>query len=294
VHQRFRVAGRSGELAEGAARLLAALPAPPVARTGIEVLGALRVTRDGVAVDAPELRRLRVRQLLGALVLRPALTREQVFGLLWPDLDAAGAARNLRVTLTHLRRLLEPDRSGGEASFHLRTEGDMIRLVRSAWLAVDLWTFESLDGEVRAARAAGDLERAKDLLEAGVALWRGDPLPDLVDTDLNIEADRMRAHYVRNVLSLGELRLVSGAAADAAHLAARALAEAPFDERGHRLALAAALKGRDPARIAATRRDALAALGQLGAPPEAATELLLRQALPPTAGRGQRGAAVSS
>src|SRR6202035_5439461 len=98
-----------GPLAAGSAQLLAALPAPPAHRTRIEVLGPLRLTRDGMPVDAPELRRARVRQLLSVLVLRPVLTRDQAIELLWPGLDPAKVARNLRVTLTHLRRLLEPD-----------------------------------------------------------------------------------------------------------------------------------------------------------------------------------------
>jgi hypothetical protein len=201
------------------------------------------------------------------------------------------------VTLTHLRRLLEPDRSGGDASFHLRTDADTVQLVRSSWLSVDLWNFDLLDRQVSQARAEGDIERAKELLGAAVALWRGEPLPDLlalVDSNVRIEIDRIRAHYVRNLLELGELRLVSGETAGAAHLADRALAIEPFDARGHRLALAAALKGRDPARIAAVRHGVLAALRQLRAAPDSATELLLSQTLPPTSSRGQRITAISS
>ena len=38
--------------------------APPAHRTQIAVIGPMRLTRDGVPVDAPELRRARVRQLL--------------------------------------------------------------------------------------------------------------------------------------------------------------------------------------------------------------------------------------
>ncbi|RKT66966.1 hypothetical protein DFJ66_0132 [Saccharothrix variisporea] len=155
VHRESRGVVADRVAREGAGRLLAVVPAPPVVRTGVEVLGALRVTRDGEVVEAPELRRLRVRQLLGALVLRPVLTREQVFALCWPDLDVGDAARNLRVTLTYLRRVLEPDRARGAAGFHLRAEGDTLRLVRSPWLEVDLWAFEAVEEQVRAARAAG-------------------------------------------------------------------------------------------------------------------------------------------
>lgn len=192
----------------------------------------------------------------------------------------------MRVTLTHLRRLLEPDRSGGEASFHLRADGDTIRLVRSESLSVDLWTFDVLDTRADRARADGDIDRAAELLSEAVALWRGDPLPDLRDLadpdDVAVEVDRVRARHVRDLLVLGELRLVAGAAAEAARLAARALSVEPYDPRGHRLALAAALRCGDPASIAAARRRVLTSLRQLGAAPDPATAILLRQALPPT------------
>ncbi len=285
VHQWLRRYGRSAErpLATGAARLLGALPAPPAHRTGVEVVGAMRVTRDGVPVDAPELRRTRVRQLLAALVLRPVLAREQAIALLWPDLDPADAGRNLRVTLTHLRRLLEPDRAAGDASFHLRTDGETIRLTRSAWLEVDLWTFDGLADPVTAARADGDIDRAAELLATAVSLWRDEPLPDLralADAEVSIEIDRIRARHVRNLLELGELRLVAGEPAESARLAVQALAIEPYDARGHRLALAAAIKGRDPARIEAVRATVVDALRQLGAAPDPATELLLGQVRP--------------
>ncbi|WP_309114262.1 BTAD domain-containing putative transcriptional regulator [Saccharothrix sp.] len=293
VHRSLRSAPPRG----GAARLLAAVPPPPVTRTRVDVLGAMRVTRDGAPVDPPELRRVRVRQLLAALVVRPVLTREQACGLLWPDLDPADAARNLRVTLTHLRRLLDPDRARGDASFHLRTTGDAIRLVRSKWLEVDLWRLDALNAEVRAARAEGDLDRATELLAEAVELWRGDPLSDLLDlpaAEPGLEADRLRALHGRNLLDLGELCLVSGEPSRACYLAERVLAGDPFAPRAHRLLLAAALKSRDPARVTAARTTVVAALSQLGTPPDGATALLLRQALLPAAGREQRGAVVSS
>jgi len=63
------------------------------------------------------------------------------------------------VTLTHLRRLLEPDRSGGDASYHLRTDGDTIRLLASEFLSVDLWTLDILDKRAVQARADDDIDR---------------------------------------------------------------------------------------------------------------------------------------
>jgi DNA-binding SARP family transcriptional activator len=282
VHRWLRQYERSPDrtVATGAARLLAALPTPPTHHVVIEVIGAMRLIRGGVPVEAAQLRRIRVRQLLGALVLRPVLAREQAIELLWPDLAPADAARNLRVTLTHLRRLLEPDRAAGDASFHLRTDRDSIRLTRSPWLEVDLWTFDRLADQSALARADGDVDQAAALLDTAVTLWRGEPLPDLRDVpdcDMTIRIDRVRARHVRNLLELGELRMMAGEPAESTRLALRALAIDPYDIRGHRLALAAAIKGRDPARIEAVRTSVLTALRQLGAPPDPATRLLLGQ-----------------
>ncbi|RDI22175.1 hypothetical protein [Lentzea flaviverrucosa] len=260
AHRQFRELTRDPDLAAGAAKLLATVPAPPDHPIGIEVIGPMRVTRNGVATDAPELRRARVRQLLGLLVLRTVLSREQAMDLLWPELDPASAARNLRVTTTHLRRLLEPGRAGGEASYFLRSDSETIRLVRSDQLTVDLWAFQELSpGEA-------------------VALWRGEPLTDLADL-CEAEIAQIRGRHVQNLLVLGELRLVAGDPAEAHHLAERAWALEPFEPRGHRLALAAAVRARDPRRMVKTRARVLDSLRQLGVGPDAATEILLRQAV---------------
>jgi DNA-binding SARP family transcriptional activator len=282
VHRQLRETARSaGSPAAGAAQLLAALPAPPAHRTQIAVIGPMRLTRDGVPVDAPELRRARVRQLLSVLAVRPVLTRDQAIELLWPEQDPAKAARNMRVTLTHLRRLLEPERSGGDASYHLRCDGDTIRLLPSAFLSVDLWTLDSLDKRAVQARADGDIDRTAALLADAVALWRGDPMPDLNyvrSPDIAVEIDQVRIRHVGHLLALGELRLVADDAAASFALAERALALEPFDARGHRVALAAAIRGRRPAQVAAARRLVCSALKQLGVSPDPPTAILLRQA----------------
>jgi DNA-binding SARP family transcriptional activator len=240
----------------------------------------MRLMRDGVPADAPELRRARVRQLLSALAVRPVLTRDQAIELLWPGLDPAKAARNMRVTLTHLRRLLEPDRSGGDASYHLRSDGDTIRLLPSQFLSVDLWTLDSLDKRAVQARADGDIDRTAALLADAVALWRGDPLPDLHhlrSPDIAVEVDQVRTLHVGHLLALAELRLVADDAAASFALAERALAQEPFDARGHRVALAAALRGRRPAQVATARQWVCSALRQLDVPPDPPTAILLRQ-----------------
>ena len=79
----------------------------------IDVLGPLRLREGNTEISAAELRRGRVRTLLALLVLRGPLRRERICDLLWPDLEPEAAAQNLRVTLSRLRRLLEPDLPAG-------------------------------------------------------------------------------------------------------------------------------------------------------------------------------------
>jgi DNA-binding SARP family transcriptional activator len=280
-HRQLSAAVHSDDraVAGGATALTATLPAPPTHTLGIAVLGPLRLTRDGLDVAAPELRRARVRQLLGALVLYRSLSRDRVMDMLWPGLDRTSAARNLRVTLTHLRHLLEPDRAGG-ASYHLQTVGEELRLVSASALTVDLWTFGQLEAEVRQARLRGDIDRAAELLRTAVELFRGDPLPDLEfvnDPDIAGRISQVRTSYLEQLLDLGELSMVSGDAAPALTLGERVLSIEPFDSRGHRLVLAAALRGRNPVQMTRARQLVRSALTELGAPPDRATSILLQQ-----------------
>jgi DNA-binding SARP family transcriptional activator len=96
--------------------------------------------------------------------------------------------------------------------------------------------------------------------------------------DLAVGIDHVRIRHVSHLLALSELRLVADDAAASFALADRALSLEPFDARGHRVALAAALRGRRPAQIAAAHQRVGSALRQLGVPPDPPTAILLRQA----------------
>ncbi|WP_329793125.1 hypothetical protein V1227_14720 [Lentzea sp. DG1S-22] len=102
------------------------------------------------------------------------------------------------------------------------------------------------------------------------------PAPDLADL-CEAELARIRARHVDNLVALGERRLVTADPAEACRLAERALALEPFDPRGHRLALAAAMRARNPQRMVEVRARVLDSLRQLGVGPDRATEILLRQ-----------------
>ena len=166
-------------LARGAGLLLRCVPFPPAHTSRIEILGPLRLLVDGRPVDRPEQRRARVRELLAVLLVFGAVTRDRAMDLLWYDLAPADAARNLRVTLTHLRRWLEPERKRGDAGFHLRVDGELLRLAASPRLTVDAWELQDHLQAATSARSAGDVAAHALHLERAVRLWRGRPLTDL-------------------------------------------------------------------------------------------------------------------
>jgi DNA-binding SARP family transcriptional activator len=269
--------GAPGATGRAAADLLAHLPAVPARQLEISVLGPLVVAFDGAAATAPELRRTRVRALLTLLVVHGTLTRDAVTELLWPEHDAAAGARNLRVTLTYLRQLLEPERPAGEASFHLRADAGTITLQPSEHLTVDLWEVRRLRRDADRSRDQGDSDRTITVLDAATAWWRGEPLADLAFVaGQEHEVERVRLQQLDCLLELSELRLVRDQAANALIHAERALALDPYSERAHRLAIAAALRTHDQQRTDSVTERALAMFDELGVEPEPTTRILLR------------------
>lgn len=284
--------GSGAAVARAASELLKTLPPVPSRRLTISVLGPLQVRFDDVPTTSTALRRARVRTLLALLVVHRTLNRERAMDLLWPDLDPSDASRNLRVTLTYLRQLLEPERIRGEASFHLRADGTSISLHPSAHLSVDLWELQQTCREATDHREQARADRAVELLERATVLWRGDPLGDLgLVLDHEPEIERARMMQLGALLDLGELRLSRGETGEALLAAERALDLDPYLERAHRLALAAALHGRDRRRSEVVADRLRVALDELGVQPGPATLILLRQQ---QSAQGQRLVAAGS
>jgi len=270
-------AGASAGAAAGATDLLRTLAPVPTDHLTIRVLGPLQLERGGVEVRDAGLRRTRVRQLLALLVTERIARREQVVDQLWPDMTKETASQNLRVTLAHLRRVIEADRAAGDPGFHLRTNSTTIELHQSAHLTVDLWRWNELHAEL--SRSGHDPHRDQQLLTEVASLWRGDPLDDLAYME-GMEAfiEHLRLQYVAALLHLGELFIAAGNAAAALDCSHRVLDLAPYSEQGHRLAVAALIHIDDPSGVASALRRLDAALTDLGVEAEPPTEVLRRQA----------------
>jgi LuxR family transcriptional regulator, maltose regulon positive regulatory protein len=228
-------------------------------------------------VDHPHWRRERVRALLLVLAARGGGTREELAGALWPDLDTTGALRNLRVTLSYLLTVLEPERGDGAPSFFVRAEGASLRLTTHGWLAVDAWQIEEMLDRAAEAERLGEPSAALDLYRRAVVLYRGPYLADAGYDEWALpHRDRLCARFVAAAVRAGELTLAAGEPDEALRLAARALETEPWSEGAHRLTVAAHLARGDRAAARRAMNTCLAQLDDLGVPPTEDTEIVLR------------------
>jgi DNA-binding SARP family transcriptional activator len=257
--------------------LLDALPTVPAAPLELGLLGPTRLRRAGRSVDHPHWRRERVRALLLLLMTRGGGTREELAGALWPDLDPVAALRNLRVTLSYLLAVLEPDRPEGAPSCFVRAEGAGLRLTGHEWLRVDAWEMERLLDLGAQAEALGEPSAALDSYREAVCLYRG---PYLIDAGYEEWAlphrDRLVARFVAGAVRAGELTLAAGEPDEALQLASRALEAERWSEPAHRLAVAAHLARGDRAAARRAMDTCLRQLDELGVPPTEDTEIVFR------------------
>lgn len=140
------------------------MAAPSPTRLRIELLDGFRVFADEREVPAESWRRSKAAGVVKLLALAPThrLHREQMMDVLWPELDPAAAAANLRKALHYARRAVGDDA--------IVSAGDVLALPADR-LAVDVAAWR---GVVAEARRAAD----PSLYEQAVALYGDGLLPD--------------------------------------------------------------------------------------------------------------------
>ena len=264
-------------LAEGARRLRTHVAVAFGAALTIALLGPTHLLRDDEPVDDQHWRRRHVRELLAFVAHHGSTTREKVLGALWPDLTDDAARRNLRVTLTYLQSVLEPDRARDEAPFYLRLDQDVLALVGPPHVHLDIRGFEDLVARADAAAAAGDLDAASDEYDAALALWRGDYLEEFRDSEwAGLAAENARHEAVAAFVRAGNVALGAGRSVRAAHAAQRALEVEPWSEDAYRVLVAAHLAAGDRVAAARVLEQCDAMLDEMGVPAAPATDMLRR------------------
>ncbi|GAA3241446.1 ATP-binding protein [Dactylosporangium siamense] len=141
----------------------------------LQVLGPLRVWRDGVELDVGPRQQAYLLALLLARVGNPVSTSELI-GLIWGD-DAPTSALNvIQKYVGALRRLLEPEVPARETGSYLHRRGNAYLFVGGPG-TLDLLAFRELVSAAGAALAQDQHERALQHYLDALGLWQG-PVAD--------------------------------------------------------------------------------------------------------------------
>jgi DNA-binding SARP family transcriptional activator len=168
------------------------------------------------------------RSVLATLLLRPGelVSTDALIDEVWPDKPPARAANLVSVYVHHLRKLI------GDAESQVivtRAPGYQLMLGPGE---LDAGRFAALVGEGRQALAAGAPDRAVDLLDEAVGLWRGRALADVPATPMvAAEADRLEESRVEALGLRAEASLACGRYAEVVPEVRRLLADHPLREK---------------------------------------------------------------
>jgi len=119
------------KIREAASLLLMAIPAPPPPGLKVYCLGEFKLFRGETEINEKEWRYKKSKQLFKYLLLmrdRGYQPKEVLMELLWPEEDFDKASNRLRVVMTSLRKVLEPNLERGIASSYILTRKDSYKL----------------------------------------------------------------------------------------------------------------------------------------------------------------------
>lgn len=234
AHALRRLAASSSDRAvvAGATAILSRRTPVSEGRFVMRLLGPMVLERDGEVIERPDWRRDRVRALFALIATHGTITRRDAADALWPDLGAEAQANNLRVTLSYLQKVLEPERTRHELAYHVRGDGASLRFAgRSSW-TIDVQELEVLLDAAERDDQRGASAAALDGYLSAIDWYRGPLLADVViDASDEIERDRLRSRYVRALLRAGSLLLAAGRSEQAQRLAVAAQVADPWSDQ---------------------------------------------------------------
>jgi len=241
-----------------------------------------------VSGDLVRLGGRRQRALLALLVLergRP-VAMDKLADELWAGRPPDGFRTTLRSYVSRLRGAL-----GGSV---VPVSGGSAYALQVAAEAVDVFRFERLAEEGRAALERGAVARAADRLRAALGLWRGPALADVADEGaLRLEAQRLEELRLLALEQRVEAELDLGRAEELVDELEALVREHPFRERLWRHLMLALYRAERQADALAVYRRARAILAEeLGLEPgeqlRALEQAILRQEVPPVRPPQQR------
>jgi DNA-binding SARP family transcriptional activator len=143
----------------------------PVSGLRVQILGPLRLWRNGIELDPGSRQQALLLALLLARVERPT-SKNELIDFIWGD-DAPESARNvIHKYVGTVRRLLEPRLPARATGSYLLPRGDGYLCAAGAE-TLDLVAFRELVGAAEAALAEERREVGLDQYVGALALWNG-------------------------------------------------------------------------------------------------------------------------
>jgi hypothetical protein len=150
------------------------------------------------------------------------------------------ATNNLRVALSQLLGVLEPDRPGRAASFFVRPHADGLRLHRGEHIGADIWRFDDAWKRAVELDRQGRSSEALTHMRAAVAVWRGDPDAWAQAPWAAAEVEERRGGLVALACRAGDLLLAGGESEEARLMGEAAIRHDPWSSRAVHVVAAAA------------------------------------------------------
>jgi DNA-binding SARP family transcriptional activator len=195
----------------------------------VRLLGGFRVERAGVKREVTEWPRRSAKVLTKLLATNRghSLHREQIIGILWPDVDAESGLNNFGKALHAARHVLEPDLPPRQHSAYLRLADSML-VLDTKRVVVDADVFEQL---------AEDAIRTGEIAtyQAALLAYNGELLPeDRYETWCAERRDALAETQLRLLVGLAEGYERRGAYQEAASRLRKVLSHDPLREAVHR------------------------------------------------------------
>lgn len=173
----------------------------------VQTLGGFRVWLGNQQVEEKAWQREKARMLFQLLLTRrnQLLSREEIFHLLWDGVDEETAARDLKVALNALNKVLEPKRRARSSYFFIRRHNGGYGLNPSSGYHLDSDLFER---EVLQGLGEKACEKAISYLKRGLKRYQGEFLPELRYEDwAREERERLLRLFLRGAERLANLLL---------------------------------------------------------------------------------------
>lgn len=196
--------------------------------TGLKVhlFGAFQVWRGKELIERHEWDRQKTRSLLKLLLIGSgrAFSHSEIIEALWSGVGFDAAERSLRVTVSLLRKVLEPELARGIDSRYIvqRRPGYAFEPGDDCW--VDAWEFERLRAAAHSAREQGELKETARDYKAALALVQGEFLAEDPYATWAMEAkETWRERQFAVLAALAECQALRGLYGEAIHACQQAL-----------------------------------------------------------------------